>query len=524
MSERERGADPASVKRSRLPTLALGTTAVLAVLYAGLCKALLFHNLAYVGSDFFSFLEMTWSWHYAGRLLHDNVYGDHFALHNFYLLPAFSPLTIPLGAYGLILGLVLLDLLAVLRVTSAAALDLPGRLAVLAGFLSPIAYFVFDHRRWGFHPELCYPPLALLLALDLIDRRPRRAILVGLLAVLVKEDGAVLCASVLLAYFTWRLWMLRRGSLEERRRVIAAAFLSLLAATLVFALGMAVLFAAGRSASVPDQITAAPRIVDSLRILGTTLAGQGEAEAEVRLRSGLAGYALAGALLLLPLGKRLPRGLLLLLVSSPPLVTVLVVSSAGYNFNYTYMWWPPRLATLLALVVACLVFASSTPSSVASSPTAALQPARAAAGLGALALASWWLQLPLLARAGYSPWPRLQARALLDERGYRLSTLPKDEVRFLRCVAERLPPGLPVSPAGDTHPFFHRQSIVFPGLEARARRRPRLRVVPSSAPAVAREGTPCRGPRLGGLAVEAECGLLPLVADCGRVAEAGAAR
>lgn len=83
-----------SSRRGRLPTLLLAAAASLAVLYAGLCKALLFHDLEYIGSDLFSCLEMSWSWYYAGLLLHDNVYGYH-AIHNFYLLLAFSPLTIP---------------------------------------------------------------------------------------------------------------------------------------------------------------------------------------------------------------------------------------------------------------------------------------------------------------------------------------------------------------------------------------------------------------------------------------------
>ncbi len=509
--------DLGSGRSSRRSRLAPGIIAVLAVLYGGLCKALLFHNLEYMGSDLFSFLEMTRSWYFDGRLLHDNVYGDHYAIHNFYLLPAFSPLTIPLGAYGLILGLVFLDLIAVLRVVSTGALDLCGRLAILAGFLSPIAYFAFDHRRWGFHPELCYPPLALLLALELADGRRRRAILVGALVVLVKEDGAVLCASVLLAHFAWRLPVLRDGSREERRRAIAGALAGLLAVTLAFALGMAALVAAGRG-SAATQATAAPRILGSLRILGQTLAGPGDPDALLRLQRGLAGYALMGALLLLPLGRRLPRGLLLLLVSSPPLVTVLLVSSSGYGFGL--MLWPPRIATLLALVVACLVFASSTPSSRAASTTAALRPPWSAAGVGALVLVSWGLQLPLLARVRYSPWPRLHAGALLEERGYTLSRLPRKEVRFVRCIAERLPAGLPVFSATDIHPLFHRQSLVLGGLEAHALQRPRLRVVASSEGAAAGEGTPCRGPRVGGLVVEAECGLLPLVADCDRVSDA----
>ena len=215
-------------------TGALATVAVLTVLYAGLCKALLFHDLEYTHTDFFSFLEMSRSLVQSGELLRDNVYGHHAAIHGFYLLLAFSPLTVPLGAYGLILGLVLLHLTAVVRVALATTLDLPGRVALLGGYLSPIAYAVFDNPVFGFHPELCYPPLALLLALDLREGRSRRATLVAALMVLVKEDGAVLCACVLVAFFAPRFWALRAAAPEERRPVASAAAWSLLAATLAF--------------------------------------------------------------------------------------------------------------------------------------------------------------------------------------------------------------------------------------------------------------------------------------------------
>jgi hypothetical protein len=501
----------------RLPKWVVGA-AVLAVLYAGLCKALLFHNLEYFGSDLYSFLEMSRSWHYGGHLLQDNVFGDHRAIHNFYLLLAFSPLTIPLGAYGLFLGLVSLDLLAVLRVATSGSLSRPGRLAVLAGFVSPVAYFLFDHRRWGFHPELCYPPLALLLALDLADGKWRRAIVVGALLALVKEDGAVLCASLLLAYFTGRFVDLRKAPAAERRKVVVTAFLSLLAVTLLFALGMAVLLAASRAVASP-QATFAPRLLGSLKTLDQTLGGLGDPLARGRLERGLLGYALMAGLLLVPLGQRLFRGLLLLLVSAPPLVVVLVIEAGGYGSGT--MLWPPRLATLLALVVACVVFASRTPSVSAASSPAEPRPAWGAAPTTALALVSWGLQLPLLALVGYSPWPRLDAWALLGEQGYRLSRLPKREVRLVRCLAERLPNGLPVAPAGDSHPIFHRQSIMFGGPDAPGGRLPRLRVVRSDEAPAAREGTTCQGPRVDGLAVEVECGLLPLINDCGRVAEQG---
>ena len=487
--------------RPSLATGVLATAAVLIVLYAGLCKALLFHDLEYFHTDFFSFLEMSRSFLQSGELLRDNAYGRNAAIHNFYLLLAFSPLTIPFGAYGLILGLVLLHVVAVLRLALAATLDLPGRVAVLGGYLSPIAYAVFDNSVVGFHPELCYPPLALLLALDLREGKSRRAILVAALVVLVKEDGAVLCASVLIAFFAPRLWALRTAPPEERRPVTAAAVRSLLAVTLAFAAGIALLWVMGRTLAQP-QTTAEVRVLDSLRNVTHAIAGRGLLREN--LQWGLVGYFVVAVLTLLPLARRLFRGLALLLVSSPLLVTVLVVASGTYRFRY--MLWPHRLAALQALGVACLVFASPT-------SACAGRLGRATARVVALLALSWALQLLVLDRAeGYSPWARLQAHALLKGDGTRAARLPPEELRFLRCLGERLPPGLPVSVFGDMHPALHRQSVVFEALEAHAWHPPRLRVVPSSS--MRRDPGACRDPGVGTIAVETECELLPLVASC----------
>jgi hypothetical protein len=77
---------------------------------------------------------------------------------------------------------------------------------------------------------------------------------------------------------------------------------------------------------------------------------------------------------------------------------------------------------------------------------------------------------------------------------------------------------LPVFPPPGSFPIFHRQSIVFAGFES-VWQEARVRVVgPTSVGAS--ERTPCRLPERGGLVVEAECSLLPLVADCAPSARA----
>ena len=487
--------------RHPLSTWTVATAAVLLVLYAGLCKALLFHGLEYYHTDFFGFLEMSRSLFQSGELLRDNVYGHHAAIHNYYLMLAFSPLTLGFGAYGLILGLVLLHVAAAVRIAFAETIDLVGRVALLGGALGPIAYAIFDNPVFGFHPELCYPPLCVLLALDLRERRSRRAILVAALAMLVKEDGAVLCACVLVAYFAQRLFELRAASPEERRRVLTAAIRSLLATVLAFGAGMALLWVMGRVLPQPQE-TASARVLDSLRKVGYAVAGRGLLREN--LLGGLAGYVVVCVLLLLPLGRRIFRGLMLLLVASPPLLAVLVVGAGPYRFRY--MLWPHRLAALLGLAAACFALSHAASSSSGR---------RAMARVLALVALSWAAQLFVLSRGEeYSAGARLDAPALLKGKGTRASEVPREDLRFLRCLGERLPPGLAVSAVDDLHPVFHRQSVVFPARVMYARSAPRLRVVSATAGQTPLEEGFCRGPRVGGLAVDADCGLLSLVESC----------
>jgi hypothetical protein len=482
------------------PSVAVAAAGLLLVAYAALCKALLFHGLEYFHTDFISFIEMSRSLFESGELLRDNVYGHHAAIHNYYLVLPFSPLVLAFGAYGLILSLVVLHAATVLRIASAATLDIPGRVAVLGAYLSPIAYAVFDDPGFGFHTELWYPPLCVLLAFDLREGRSRRAILWAALTLLVKEDGAVLCACVLVAHYAFRLWELRGEPAAVRRPVVRVAAWSLAATAAAFVAGMALLWLMGRVLPQPQE-TAELRIVDALRNVGHALAGRGRLRDN--LAGGLAGYLGVGLATLIPLGRRLPRGLGLLLLSAPPLVGVLVVSAAFYRFNY--MLWPHRLAALSALAAACLVLVFP-----------AVVPGRhALLRVAALVALAWTAQLIALERAeGYAAGARLNALALSRGDGTRAASVPKDELRFLRCLGARLPRGLPVSAFGDLHPVFHHQSIVFEARIQYARHTPRLRVVPASGSSTALPAGFCRAAGVGGLAVEAECPLAPVVEEC----------
>jgi hypothetical protein len=476
---------------------------LLAVGYGALCKVLLFRDFEYLGSDLYSFLDMSWSWLFTGRLLHENAYGNHAAIHNFYLLLAFSPLTVAFGAYGLFLGLGVLSALSTVRVATSRSLDPRARIAVLAGSLSPLAFYVLDDPDWGFHPELCYPPLAVLLALELRERRFRRALLWAVATVLVKEDGAVVCGSVLAAYFAERLWQLRKGPSDERRRTTFAAAATLAAVCLVFVAGLAVLWAVGRHAV--GQETASGRLTRSLKIVARTVSGHAIPDRAEALTEGIVAYVVLASLVLLPLGRRWVTGLALGSVGAPPVLATLVASGALYKF--AWMFWAPRLALVLALACACLVLA-------ASAPGGPRLEGRTGVRLGALVAASWGLQLLVLHHFGYPAAERVNALALARGDGYAISTFPAAEIAFARCIAGRLPRGMTVSVTSETHPLFHRQSIVFVSLEAHASRPPRVWLLPSSTLPTS-DTRFCRGPQVGELVLVSECVLLPAIASCG---------
>ncbi len=481
---------------------ALAGLGLLVVLIAGLNKALLFRNLSYYTTDLFAFLEMTKSWLYAGGVLHDNAFGFHGAIHNFYGLLAFAPLTIAFGAYGLILGLVLVHAAAVLRVASSAVLDFPARLMVLAGVLGPVPFYVFDDIQMGFHPELLYPPLALLLAVELIGGWSWRGVVVAGAIVLVKEDGAIVCAAIVLAHTAWRVGALRHTSKEEAWRALRSGVGVLLVLAVVFLAGMALLGVMSEHYSGTQQ-TFMGRAGRAMRRVARAVSGQGPEARVYRIRDAFEIYAAMSLLMLLPLGRRLLKGVALFAVAVPPILIVLVGSSAIALFNM--MLWSPRIATLQAAVVAALVFAAVT--------LPGQRPVRAAVVVALTAL-SWAGQAAVLHHMQYpmaSRWAGLASLARPAE-----SSLSSAEDGFLRCVAGRLSIDFPMSVPKHVRPIFHRQSLVFGRhREARAWHPTRLRIVSESHGAQGLDAGFCTGPSVGDFVVQAECDLVPRLIGCG---------
>lgn len=67
-------------------------------------------------------------------------------------------------------------------------------------FCGPFAYWLYDNPHYGFHTEMMYIPLGFVFAVSLYKKQHWVSVLFALLMVSVKEDGAVMVASIHLLF------------------------------------------------------------------------------------------------------------------------------------------------------------------------------------------------------------------------------------------------------------------------------------------------------------------------------------
>ena len=135
---------------------------------------------------------MSRGWLRGHALLHENGYGNHGQVHNYYTILVFGPLSQLWGAYGLFLGHMLLLLGAAVALIRAAPVGSPAAAAdigsVFAMLLGPVSFWLLDDFTYGWHVELLYLPLGILFAIAREHRSPW-ALLWGAAIVLSKENA-----------------------------------------------------------------------------------------------------------------------------------------------------------------------------------------------------------------------------------------------------------------------------------------------------------------------------------------------
>lgn len=415
-------------------------------------KNRLFRGLEYT-SDLFSHLQISLSLGPGQHLLHENGFGDHRALHNYYLLPLLYPFTRPLGAYGLFLALALLIFVAVVRVLDLSRDRQDGPLLHLivcsALVLGPVAFWMWDDPVYGWHTELLFFPLALLFAASLI--RGRGAWVFAAAIVLVREEGAILGWAIHAAFQA-----VRRdapvGDLDKRFPVARRLMLTTLVWLLVFAAGLGVLLAfqkhLGRS-RVALGIIANPIHDESLRAAYLISLS----DAFLLLASGAIAFVAVASIRALAWGA---------LCSLPLLVPI---SIAAISFGPGALIghgaaWPPRFVMLWSVLTAAALFG------VRERPTRAMKLVAVALGIASIVAQSETLR--------WRRWYEIRRRILPTSGRLVASRLSPAENRLVWCLGDGLPRATPVAATGSLFAPFHRQEIVWPDRLATATHFPRV--------------------------------------------------
>jgi len=416
-------------------------------------KSFLFQGLEYT-SDLFSFLQMSRISLQRG-LLFENAWGNMAAIHNFYAILLFSPLTYPFGAYGLFLGTALLYFVALWKLAGLKdqLLSVRSKFTVIVMTLGPIGFWLFDNPIYGWHLELNFVPLSILLAAFLIEGRLIASILVSVLFVFTKEDGPVLACLIFLIHEM----LIRRQSQEsealyariKRPAKICAVWI------IVFLLGLLLLHLQKTYSTSEGQVDYSDRLA---------IAAGGFVK---RVSSGEGIYSLWSmyvASLLIVLSAFLVlvqvnffKICAIYLITSIPLYIVLIIPSFAYAGTYHGLLWPPRFSLLWGLSICnAIFFLAKTPQRRSTFMRQSLY--------FLLMAASILLQIQVLNHyRNYSYAERIsQLFNFKSPANLIAERLSGDEYRFTECIASRVKTPSSILTEGSLFAIFHRHDIVFP--------------------------------------------------------------
>jgi len=183
----------AKVQWDRWDFLALGL-AVFAVIWVFLLKLKTFYALGYT-SDLFVDVQLARSWLEGRGLLYDNCFGNHLAIHTYFLLLPLGVIAKPFGAPGLLFVLAVSVGTAYFWATRILRLlGVNGRVAIIAAgviLISPLSVAFYQLPGFGFHVEIVGPALCLVLFYFLLQQRMLPSILTALAVISVKEDAPI---------------------------------------------------------------------------------------------------------------------------------------------------------------------------------------------------------------------------------------------------------------------------------------------------------------------------------------------
>jgi len=416
-------------------------------------KSFLFQGLEYT-SDLFSFLQMSRISLERGMLF-ENAWGRMGAIHNFYTVLLFAPVTFFLGAYGLFLGTALLYLFALWKLISLPdeVQSPPNKFQVILLTLGPIGFWLFDDPIYGWHLELNFVPLSILLTTFLLTKNRIGSVITALLFVFTKEDGPVLACMICLTYeIVVRTDRRDGGTFYERMKVpakICAVWV------IVFALGLLWLHLQKTYLTIEGQADYSDRLAIATKRFLQTVSNSGGIYSLWSMYPASLLMILSAILVFAP--ANLKKIGLVYLVSSVPLYIVVLIPSFAYAGTYHGLLWPPRFSLLWGLAISIVIFLGA---KVAGKKTTYILQGIYLILLGA----SVFLQIQALRYyRNYSYADRMFApftpKSELNLIGARLSPM---EHRFIECIATQAKKPSPILTEGSLFAIFHRHDIVFP--------------------------------------------------------------
>jgi hypothetical protein len=324
---------------------------VLLLAYFLLVKITLYEGMSY-SSDFFSHLQSSYTWFTEGSFLYETIYGATNAIHSYYTILLFSPLTILFFGHGLIVGVWLFSLVALICIWQIKQFSTIDKTSLSALLVSPVGFYLFDNQYYGFNIETLFLPLCVLWLCARLNNKG--SLLVSVLIVLTKEDGIVLLWSL----YAIELILKSDGSLLQlmRDKAWRKRFIKLtVVCFLGFIFSMMLLSQQAENLNgLTSNFNATSRIAKNFSMLAQHLANP----EHFLLINGFAGH-LIGLLFLLFFGLfsvarakgKMYTGFFLVVI---PIFIIQFYSSIHTDYR---LLWAPRLSYLYGLMTVTCGFA-----------------------------------------------------------------------------------------------------------------------------------------------------------------------
>lgn len=401
-------------------------------------------------SDLYTHLEISRGWLQGRPLMHENCYGFHGKIHNYFFDLLMGPLTKQWGVIGLFVTQFALYIIALLYTfptiyKKEASLNHRLYTAVfyIAFFCAPFSFWLFDNPHYGFHTEMLYIPLGFIFAISLYKKQHWVSALSAILMVSVKEDGAVMVACIHLLFIalqfaakktTTKRWLLQ---------------------SLLWGSVWVAVFVAGVYYLKLQNDFGYDRITESFERIGL--------QSKENIRTYFTGIFSSFGLMVLPLAAFMLsirqlnyKAWLWWLAFSIPIIIVNLISGFVYfPAQFFSLTWVPRFALTFSLFLAMGSFSLLMFSRAWFRPSFVLW----VVAIGfSIVLFKWQISL-LNSEIEYS-YPKYSRRI------FSINTHHQNYPHWedMRKLGKVLPPMYPIAPPYPMFGYFHKQDLIWTNL------------------------------------------------------------